>query len=290
MYTDIQRHDVTQEEYFEMEGISNSDVSLFYKSPRLYKAKAEGLWSNTQSQPMLMGSAFDTLLLEPNEFERRFFVMPSGVSEPTTEMQRRLVDAICMGMDAHEGFAYAEYKRPEPKTWNKLQPWADAITEKGSRDAISWRDYQDLVSMLESVTDLPAASRAINESEAQVVFTATHKDTGLRVKGMLDLLGPNYVCDIKTTGEEVYRFPSKIYRYDYDRQMGHYCALAGLECGRFIAVERNNLNEADCFELSHERLEGGMKKMDRALRDMKLSKEGGFNFRAHFYTGGWNIL
>ena len=61
MYTDFERHNVSQEEYFEMDGISNSDVSLFERSPLLYKSKAEGMWNNATSTPMRIGSAFDAI-------------------------------------------------------------------------------------------------------------------------------------------------------------------------------------------------------------------------------------
>ena len=291
MYTDFERHNVSQEEYFEMDGISNSDVSLFERSPLLYKSKAEGMWNNATSTPMRIGSAFDCLLLEPHLFDERYFVMPSGVQEPTTDLQQLLVEAILLGMEPAEGFAYAGYKRPDPKSWERLKPWAAALTERGSRDAISWKEYQGLKSMLDSTTGNPAASQAINETEHQVVFTATHAASGLRVKGMLDMLGEDYVCDLKTTGEEVYKFPAKLYRYNYDRQIAHYCALAGVDYARFVVVEREGLNECDCFELSHDRLEAGRKKMDAALMDIKRSMADGFKYRGHHYTNnGWRLI
>jgi len=54
-YTDIERHNVSQEEYFQMEGISNSDMKLFKQHPRKYKYK-----ENVESQAFAFGSAFDT--------------------------------------------------------------------------------------------------------------------------------------------------------------------------------------------------------------------------------------
>ena len=291
MYTNIQRHDITQEEYFALPGISNSDVSLFYRSPSRYKAKLDGLPEERTTKPMLMGSAFDTLLLEPHLFERNYFVMPAGIISPSSAMQERLVDAMMLDYGMGEAFDYAGYKNPNPKTWNDLKPWVDMRLSAGRRATISNEDYHNLKRMLDSVRDNPAASQAVSESEAQVVFTATHEETGLEVKGMLDLLGPDYVADIKTTGEEVYRFPAKLFRYDYDRQMGHYTALAGLDCGRFIAVEREHLNECDCIELSWERLDAGRRKMDRALKDIKASSADNYTHRAHHYTnGGWRVL
>jgi len=291
MYKDITQHvDCTQEEYFAMDGISNSDVSLFYRSPSLYKAKLEGLYPQVISTPMRIGSAFDCLLLEPQDFEDRFSVTPHGMATPTTDKQEELVKAIRTGLDMQECFALAGYARPDPKTYNRLMPYAEHLAEVGSRTTISSDEYDTLQNMLESVRSNPVASQAVDNTTKQSVFTATHEETGLLVKGMLDMVGPSYVCDLKTTGEEVSKFPRKIWSYNYDRQIAHYALLAGVEKCRFVAVESKGLNECDVFELHIDRFESGVEKMHQALVDMKASSVDNYTHRAHFYTTRWKLI
>jgi len=291
MYREITEHiGCTQAEYFAMDGISNSDVNLFQRSPYLYKAKLEGMYSSPVSDPMRMGSAFDCLLLEPHLWVDQYIVTPLGMDTPTTSKQVGLVKAMRSGLDMQECFTLAGYARPDPKTFHKLKPYIDFLADVGSRTTISADEYSTLQNMLESVRDNPVASQSLQETTKQIVYTATHEETGLTVKGMLDMVGGDYVCDLKTTGEEVSRFPRKIWNYNYDRQIAHYASLAGVDVCRFIAVERGHLNEVDVFELHIDRVESGREKMHQALLDIHASSQDGFKHRAHFYSTKWKLI
>ncbi len=290
MYTEIKQIDCTQDEYFALDGISNSDVNLFQRSPHLYKAKLEGMYSTPVSDPMRMGSAFDCLLLEPHLWADQYVVTPLGMETPTTSKQVGLVKAMRSGMDMQECFRLAGYARPDPKTFHKLKPYTEFLAEVGSRATISADEYTSLKNMLDSVRDNPVASQAVSECTKQVIYTAIHEETGLAVKGMLDMVGEDYVCDLKTTGEEVSRFPRKIWNYNYDRQIAHYASLASVDVCRFIAVERGHLNECDVFELHIDRVESGREKMNQALVDIKASSVDNYTHRAHFYTTKWKLI
>lgn len=289
MYKDIERHSVTQEEYFRMDGISNSDIGLYLTSPKMYRAKINGLYPEKKNDAMLIGSAFDTMLLEPECFDERYALVPD-VPAPTTDMQKALAAAMSSGLGMDEAFAEAGYKSANKATWESLIPYVRFMKGLGGREAITAQQYENMEAMKRSTLLNKHAAAAIAAGEKQVVFTARHIETGLLVKGMLDILTRDAVVDLKTTGESVGRFTHKIFQRAYDRQMGHYTALAGVDCGRFIAVERDGYNECDCFELSDEVLVRGREKMHQALIALARSAKDNFQFRDSHYAGGWVIV
>lgn len=286
MYTDHKEYNVTQEEYFAMDGVSNSDISIFLESPKRYALKKSGIWVQPKSKPMTLGSAFDILLLTPDLFEDGFAIMPD-VPSPSTAMQEALVACMKAGLSQADAFAEAGYKRADEKTWELLIPYVRFSQDAKGREVITQQEYENLQAMVANTLQNPWSAATIRGAKKQRVFTAVHEATGLLVKGMLDLLDDEAVIDVKSTGESVSRFPSKIFRNSYDRQLGHYCELARRDIARLIAVEREGLNEVDCFELSEYTLQRGKEKMHEALLDLHVCQLNGFKGRPSTYKTGW---
>ena len=290
MYVDHKTHEgVSQEKYFEMEGVSNSDIGLFLESPLKLLAKKAGLRMPT-SKPMVLGSAFDTMLTEPDAMAARYAVLGRGVESPTTDMQESLARAMANGYSIEEAFSMSGYKRVDPKTADKLLPYSDFLRNAGSREVLTADEMDSLTEMVANTMAHETASRTIESSAKQVVITATHEATGIKVKGMLDLLTSYGVFDLKTTGEPVHRFPRKVFQYGYDRQLAHYAELARVSMAGLIAVERGNFSECECFELSEYVLDKGREKMDKALKDLAISEKNGLKHRADYYGTGWVMI
>jgi hypothetical protein len=190
-------HDMPAESYRADPGVSNSMLSSMSKSPAhcyaLHLDPARPSVESTAAQ--FAGSLAHTLILEPQEFKRRYVAKPPGT----------------------------DYRTKEGKAWRDAQtmPIIDmdsTITAESQRDA---------------VLSVPALSSLLRAGNAEASVFWNDAATGLRCRARPDWLhwtGPKRaaVLDVKTISELTPRTVEKaIAAYGYHRQAAHYSA--GLE-------------------------------------------------------------
>lgn len=290
-YTDIERHHVTQEEYFQMEGISNSDMKLFKQHPRKYKYK-----ENIESPAFAFGSAFDTYLLENDKFDDRVEIAPDDLKLPSTDLQLNLAKQLSKNSgNLPLAFELAGYKRVDMKTAKELMPYADYLRRVDGKIVIDRESFYRIMEMAHNVQKHNVARSVLEESEKQLVYTATHGPTGLKVKGMIDMAvvaggTAVLVVDLKTTSFPLNQMQETIDKYGYEYQLAHYSALAGgvVSCG-IMAVETRGFNEVGMFRINPETIRQRQKEISATLKEMFLSKKR-YDFEERATYDAWVYL
>ena len=287
-YINIERHKVSQEEYFQMEGISNSDMKLFKQHPRKYKYK-----ENVDSPAFAFGSAFDTYLLENDKFDERVDIAPDDLKLPSTDLQLNLAKQLSRNStNLSLAFEAAGYKRMDMKTANELMPYAEYLSSVDGKIVIDRESFYRILNMAQNVQKHDVAKTVLEESEKQLVYTAIHKPTGLKVKGMIDMAvvtsgGASLVVDLKTTSFSLNQIQETIDKYGYEYQLAHYSALAGgVVSSGIMAVETRSFNEVGMFLINPDTIRQRQKEISNTLMEMLLSKQRS-DFEERATHGAW---
>lgn len=242
MFSNIKRHNWTPAEYHQHPAVSNSRLTRMRKDPTTTFDKVE------VNESMKLGSAFDDFLLLPDTFYRVWRVI-TDVESPSGENQTAFCRAIMAGATPDEAMDRA-YKKPPMGAEEMAEKFAGWITLQTDDHALSDAQFNTLKYMKKSVMQHDGIVDLLNNSEKQVCFTAIHDETGLEVKGMLDILGESVECDLKTTSthwNKINRFWMRDRGYDTQRAM--YVALSGATGTGILPVStlgRHRCSLVDC--------------------------------------------
>ena len=119
-FKNIQRLDISQEEYFAIDAYSSTDLRTLYADrgqPYGMAQKKAGDYVETDA--MLLGSAVDCMITEPKEFDNRFVEAPRSAVTPNTALQQKVCDEILRGTDPAEAHAM-HYKNSGEKAVAQL--------------------------------------------------------------------------------------------------------------------------------------------------------------------------
>ncbi|WP_339050262.1 PD-(D/E)XK nuclease-like domain-containing protein [Rickettsiella endosymbiont of Xylota segnis] len=159
-------YDLSIEDYHRGPGISRSGLMEFKRSPYhyWYKYLNPDYKPEPVTQAQIIGNALHSLILEPNEFEKRYFVIPE-FNKVTKEGKER---------------------------WQKIK------SELGKKETLTLNQYQTLQHMAASLKKNKLASQLIENAEIEQSLYWTDPDTGILCKCRPDILRNNLVCDLKT--------------------------------------------------------------------------------------------
>lgn len=159
-------YNLSPEAYHQGPGISRSGLMEFKRSPYhyWYKYINPDYKSEPATPAQILGNALHTLILEPNEFEKRYFVIPE-FNKVTKEGKER---------------------------------WQNIKSELGKREMLSTSQYQILVMMAASIKKNKLAIQLLENAEMEQSLYWTDPDTGILCKCRPDILRNNLVCDLKT--------------------------------------------------------------------------------------------
>jgi exodeoxyribonuclease VIII len=152
--------------YHQGPGISRSGLMEFKRSPYhyCYKYISPDYKSESATPAQILGNALHTYVLEPDEFEKRYFVIPE-FNKVTKEGKER---------------------------WQKIK------SELGKKETLSANQYQTLQHMSASLKKNKLALQLIEKAEIEQSLYWTDPDTGILCKCRPDILRNNLVCDLKT--------------------------------------------------------------------------------------------
>ncbi|WP_339050817.1 PD-(D/E)XK nuclease-like domain-containing protein [Rickettsiella endosymbiont of Xylota segnis] len=159
-------YDLSIEDYHRGPGLSRSGLMEFKRSPYHYWYK----YLNPDYKPepatpaQTIGNALHTLILEPNEFNKRYFVIPE-FNKATKEGKER---------------------------------WQLIKSELGKKETLSAHQYEILQAMTASLKKNKLATQLIEYAEIEQSLYWTDPDTGILCKCRPDILRNNLVCDLKT--------------------------------------------------------------------------------------------
>lgn len=152
--------------YHQGPGISRSGLMEFKRSPYhyCYKYISPDYKSESATPAQILGNALHTYVLEPDEFEKRYFVIP----------------------------AFNKVTKEGKERWQKIK------SELGKKETLSANQYQTLQHMAASLKKNKLALQLIEKAEIEQSLYWTDPDTGILCKCRPDILRNNLVCDLKT--------------------------------------------------------------------------------------------
>jgi len=171
-------HDLPFAEYQQIQAMNPSTLVHGRKSMRSLKNAINGR-SKEPTNAMRFGNKYHTLILEPEEFEKSFSVMPNYAAMPenvTGKGERSDSWATVFCKESKRSF--------------------ESATELDGKQVITRDEYDRGLAMCESIADDEYASFIIRTSKREV--TLTGEIEGISFKGRLDLCG-GILADLKGT-------------------------------------------------------------------------------------------
>ena len=185
--------DLSNEEYHaNKDYTSRSSIMDFDKSPYTYWAKhLNPDRPIRESTPqMILGSAFHTLMLEPDKFNYEYAILP----------QKVLLKDV--GRETYDAFKKLEKEMLE-----------------GSQTLITSDEYINLMNMKLTVEANKSAMQLINNARIENSFFWKDEHSGLNLKCRPDILHDNMIIDLKTTSNASPRhFQREMVDYGYHVQ------------------------------------------------------------------------
>jgi exodeoxyribonuclease VIII len=201
-------YDISNEEYHSCEGVSRSKLILLDKSPYHYWYEIySGLSEKRESTPaMNIGSAFHTLLLEPELFSTEFAVAPK-IDRRTTK-----------GKEEYQLFMEAN----------------------GSKTLLTDDQYAKASVMASHVKQHEIVTTLLDEAKFEQSIFWTDKETGIQFKTRPDIWSSKMVVDLKTTNDaSAHSFMRSALNYGYYLQAGmafEACKAIGLPFEMFVIL------------------------------------------------------
>lgn len=142
-------HDISNNEYHSSSGVSRSQLMKLAKSPyHFWYEYMSGLAKEKyKSADMILGSAFHTLVLEPQEFESEFIVLPENLDRRTKEGKLKY-DAIMQASNGKEIIKNEDLKKLHlmRDSLNKNKTYNMMISDAQIEKSIFWTDEETLLS------------------------------------------------------------------------------------------------------------------------------------------------
>jgi len=164
---------MSRDDYQKIEAFHFSGIWRLLKSPAHYKYFLDH--PEPPSDAMILGNLVDTLLLEPDFYEARYAVLPE---------------------------TYVDEKTGEIKKWNLnsgVCKKEKAALETSGKTLIKTDMLITANAMIEQIKQHVEIMRVIEESKKQVCVVWVDTDTGVKGKGLIDLLSPEGITDLKKT-------------------------------------------------------------------------------------------
>lgn len=287
MFVDIERHDDwTPADYFACDAVSNSLLARMVKDPATTFDKIE------PNDAMKLGSAADEFILTPERFEKNYTVV-RDVAAPSGKNQSDFCSAIIAGKTPEEAMDAAYKKPPMPadEMYEMFRGWIELQTNPY---ALSEASQRTLNRLKENVMSHMAAAEIVRHGAKQVCYTGTHESTGVRVKGMIDVLWDDMEVDLKTTSskwEQVNRFWLRDRSYHTQRAM--YTQLSGATSTAIIVVQTTGRHRCRVFDLTANLMEENwVGILDQRIREYAWRKENGYwDHAVQYYTNrGYETL
>jgi hypothetical protein len=222
---------------------TNSMLSELEKSPLHLKKYLDGI-KDEQSQAYAWGSAFHCIVLEPDEFISRFYVLEdSGIIEKIG------------GKVPRNTKAYKEWKTSE-------------LEMAGNRTLISGEEYDIMHYLRDKIYSIAQIKEMLNACAKEKIMADEYD--GIKRKCKADAISyGNFLIDLKTTSDPVSKFSKSFRNYNYDRQMAYYKDICGVNAVYVLAIEKSSPNTVGWFEVTEDSLETGRTKYDMLLQRYK---------------------
>lgn len=233
---------MNDKQYNELEGLRRSDLWVLNKTPLHFKYNLEN--PQPQTEALLFGSAIHKYILEPEDFNNEYIVMP--------QVDRRTKE----GKEIYNDFM--------------------ALAQEKDLTVISQENYQQIQDMAQVLKQDQLVNDLLEGAKFEQVYSWTDPETNTHLKVKADIItqfeGKTYIVDYKTTTSCEYKdFYRSMRKYGYDFQAGMYSEvvennlLESVEFA-FIAQEKTPPYAYRVFWVDKEVVRTGKGKLHNLLR------------------------
>jgi hypothetical protein len=212
---------VSWDDYRQIKKMNPSTLVAGCKSPmHLRRAIEEGFVEETNA--MRLGTGIHALLLEPEQFENRFVVMPDYQFD---------AENVTGKGERSESKATKYYKAKQSQFYQENQ----------GKSVISRHQFDQCLRCIEALNSRPRIRELLESANKEVTVEGVIE--GIEFKGRIDALIPSCIIDLKTTADVSPRiFGSRFFKLGYDFKLSIYRELVrqsteGLREVRVIAQE-----------------------------------------------------
>ena len=253
-------------DYCQIERMNPSTLVHGRTSMRALKYAMQGR-TKEPTQAMQFGNKYHCMILEPEEFEATFLVMPNYANDP----ENVVVSGPTKG---DRSYSWATKFAKEAK-----QSF-ETMAELDGKQVITRQEYDDGLYMCESVMAKPSAANIITTCKREV--TLLGEIGGVEFKGRLDLCGDGIIADLKgTRSVEVEKFGKDFVSLDYGMKLAIYQELyrqnfaSGTPTVKVIAVQTAAPFDCVVYSSLQPSLELGMKQALAIIGKLRQSKATG---------------
>lgn len=250
-------------EYHALDYVSKSHLDLVDKSPFHY-------WDRyinpdrvipEPTKQMIIGSAFHSLVLEPDVFETEFMVEAVDAPKRPTATQRNA-------------------KKPSNQTLDAIAFWESFDNKAKGKTILSLEDIERLTIMKQRIVEHPAASTILNLSGvAEQSYQWKDEKTGELCKSRPDFHTDDgtLIVDLKTTSDaSELGFQKSVHNFRYHVQAGFYLrSIKEAQQFVFIAVETKPPYLVAVYNASTDMINAGNRVADKNLETLANCRKSG---------------
>lgn len=242
--------DLSFEAYVMSVGLNNSRLKAADRSLWRFKQILDNPDRNQfDTESLLQGRQFHTLLLEPDLFHSRYAILDAAKKAELVEAEKERVEAENLTRVKSKWLTMpTEFSR----RFSAYKEWEIDCAGKGM-ELVDAQWFVGMSEMCNAIRDYEEVWESIEGSQTEVTvfgcFAGGGGDTGnwlMQLKARLDMLkqSGDSVIDLKTTvNASSEPFAAHIQKYGYHKQLAFYvdvCRLAGLDKSRagILAVEK----------------------------------------------------
>lgn len=197
-----------------------------------------------ESDALRFGSLYDCLLLTPNLAPDQYIVMDE--------------EELIKGIKARNIKATKEYKE-------RVKTFQDTAKDSG-RTVVTSEDWQKAEDMISRLDDEGLLDRVLTGGEPQVEF---NEDVdGIPLKGFIDYLHPDYVCDSKSS-RSMDKFRYDVNSFCYDIQAYIYTLVTGKSDFYWLVQEKTDPYYPGVVKCTDKTLFAGEMKFNEAVSNIQ---------------------
>jgi exodeoxyribonuclease VIII len=213
--------EINWQDYCELKRMNASTIVHGAKSMLHLKRAIDGGFPE-ETDAMRLGTGIHALLLEPDEFESRFVVMPAyELDADNLRAAKRKDEPI-------------ESRKTKSKATNYYEAKVDKfIANNSDRTILTRKQYDQALHCIESISSRPYIVERLKECEREVTLLGSVANVPF--KGRLDLLRTKrpLIIDLKTTANiDKHAFGRTFMNLQYDWKLAIYRELATQQLGK----------------------------------------------------------
>jgi PDDEXK-like uncharacterized protein DUF3799 len=225
-------YNISNDEYHASVGYSRTQLMALDKSPYhfWYEHISGQATPKEPTEAMLLGSAFHTMLLQPDLFSKEYAVLP--------KLDRR-------------------------KTADK-EIYASFMAVNGDKQIVTWEQYDKIWSIKESILKHDIVNTLLKDTVYEQSLFWTDEETGLQFKARPDIWSSKMIVDLKTADDvNPHYFKNAAFKNGYYLQAGmmwEACRVLGKKFELFVilAIEKKEPYAPAVFMMRDEAIEFGL--------------------------------